>query len=65
MLRCIVDTIGMARWPMFNNTIVSALNYSDQLKQLEEKFTVLESTIDKMFDNIKWSEKPEGILPGR
>ena len=47
MLRCIEYAIEMARWRMFNNTVVSALNYSDQLKQLEETFTELESTIDK------------------
>ena len=50
----------MARWPIFNTTIVRTLNYSDQLKQIEYKFILLESNIDKRFDDMKRSEKPQG-----
>ena len=52
MPRCIIDGIGMARWP-HNTAIVNSLNYSEKFKQLEEKFSLLESTVNIRFEEIK------------
>ena len=52
MPRCITDAIGMARWPTFNNAVVSATNYAEMYKKLDEKFACLEKTVASNTDRI-------------
>lgn len=45
MPRCVTDANGMCRWPTFNMAIVSASDLSEKFRNLEEKFSQLESTV--------------------
>ena len=63
MPRCVCDAVGMARWPIFNNTIVSAVNYNEQFKELRERCNQLEKSATgntKAIDGIK---KTPGARP--
>ena len=52
MLRCITDAIAMARWPTINNAVVSATNYAEMYKKLDEKFACLGETVASNTDRI-------------
>ena len=61
MPRCITDAIGMATWPTFNNAVVSATNYAEMYKKLDEKFACLEKTVASNTDRItKMTSAPGG-----
>ena len=66
MPRCVCDAVGMARWPIFNNTIVSAVNYNEQFKQLRECCNQLEKSVTsntKAIDGIKKMPGPGSMTP--
>ena len=60
MPRCVCDAVGMARWPIFNNTIVSAVNYNEQFKQLRERCSQLEKSVTSNTKAIEGTKKMPG-----
>ena len=63
--RCVCDAVGMARWPIFKNTIVSAVNY-EQFKQLRERCNQLEKHVTsntKAIDGMKKMPGPGSMAP--
>ena len=66
MPRCVCDALGMARWPIFNNTIVSAVNYNEQFKQLRERCNQLDKSVTsntKAIDRMKKMPGPGSMTP--
>ena len=63
MPRCVCDAVGMARWPIFNNTIVSAVNYNEQFKQLRERCNHLEKSVTSNTKAIDGMKKTPGPRP--
>ena len=55
--RCMTDALGMSRWPTYNMAIVSAINQDQKYIHLEERFTELQSEVNKKFEIISRQEK--------
>ena len=54
MPRCVTDAIGMARWPTFTVSVVSALDYKEQiqkLQKLQDRCSALEAFVNKKVRN--------------
>ena len=47
MPRCVTDAIGMARWPTFTVSVVSALDYKEQIQKLQDRCSALEASVNK------------------
>ena len=62
--RCITDATGMARWPMFNMAIVSAVNYYKKFWQLEE-FSKLEASVYKLYTNLQRINTMKQAVPAQ
>ena len=60
---CVCDAVGMVSWPIFNNTIVSAVNYNKQFKQLRERCNHLEKSVASNTKAIDVMEKSPGPQP--
>ena len=63
MPRFVCDAVGMARWPIFNNTIVSAVNYNEQFKELRERCNQLEKSVTSNTKAIDGIKKTPGARP--
>ena len=64
MPRCVTDAIGMAQWPMFTVSVVSALDYKEQIQKLQDRCSALEASVNKNVQNISTAQKrsvPRGI----
>ena len=64
MPRCVTDAIGMARWPTFTVSVVSALDYKEQIQKLQDRCSALESSVNKNVQNISTAQKrsvPRGV----
>ena len=51
MPRCVTDAIGMARWPTFTVSVVSALDYKEQIQKLQDRCSALEASVNKKVRN--------------
>ena len=62
VLCCATDAIGMARWPTFTISVVSALDYKEQNQRLQERCSAPEASVNKKIQNISIAQ--EGRLQG-
>ena len=49
MSRCVTDSIGMARWLTFTVSVVSALEYKEQIPKLQDRCSALDVSITRTF----------------
>ena len=64
MPRCVTDAIGMARWPTFTVSVVSGLDYKEQIQKLQDRCSALEASVNKNIQNISTTQKrsvPRGV----
>ena len=52
MPRCVTDAIGMARWPTFTVSVVSALDYKEQIQNLQDRCSAIEASVNKKVQNV-------------
>ena len=52
MPRCVTDAIGMARWPTFTVSVVSALDYKEQIQKIQDRCSALEASVNKKVQNV-------------